>query len=156
MWRCPVRGLVLPSLFAWPVLVTLEGSDPVPVTPDQDRTIEQITLIVDSVEYTLRLLVAQDTTIAALPSTVSGFADVVDIANSSTENVFQILEPVPSQDSMAHALATFMALDRTISFLSCLAMNETGSGRVKTTSECRDLVYPISPLAAFVRALFRV
>jgi len=123
------------------------------VTPDQDSTIKQITLSVHSVEYTLRLLVAQDTTIAALPSTVSGFTDVVDFANSSTENVFQILEPVPSQDSRAHALATFMALDRTVLFLSWLAMNETASGRVKTTSECRDLVYQIPPLADFFRAL---
>ena len=154
----PREGLVLPALFAWPVLVSLGSSPPVAVTPDLSNPIQQVTLLVDAVEYTLRLLVAQDS-VPCLSNTVGStgnYADAVSIANGATETVLRLLEPPETLDSRAHALATFMALDRTVLFLSGLAMNETGPGRVKTTSECRDLIYPISPLGAFVRALCRV
>jgi hypothetical protein len=151
------EGLVLPPLFDWPLMVSMDGSSgEVPIKPDPDRSIQQITLTIDSVDYTLRLLLAQGTCPLVPVSPPSSFTDVVEMASAPTEQLFAILEPVETLDSRAHALATFMALDRTVLFLSSLAMNETGPGRVKTTNECRDLLYPVSPLAAFVRALCRV
>ncbi len=151
----PREGLLLPGLFSWPVLLTLDSSLPVAVSPDPDRLIQEVKISVESVEYTLRLLIAQH--MGIIPETQTGnYGDVVSVSNGSPESLMNLLEPVPTLDLRCHALATFMALDRTVLFLSNLALNETSPGRVKTTSECRDLLYPASQLAAFVRGLCRV
>jgi hypothetical protein len=84
---------------------------------------------------------------------VSDFSDVVALAND-TQEAFRLLDH--PMDERAHAVATFMALDQSVLFLSQIALSETGPGRVQTTNEVRDLLYPISPLAAFTRGLCRV
>ena len=152
----PREGLLLPALFGWPVLVSLDSSVPVAVSADPDRLIQEVTLTVDSVDYSLRLLIAHHNPPPPLMSVNGGYSDVVTLSNGSAESLIELLEPVPSIDSRSHALATFMALDKTVLFLSTLALNETKPGRVETTCECRDLLYPASPLAAFVRAICRV
>lgn len=154
----PREGLLLPgATVEWPMAVAIGSSKQVPIEPDDARPIREVKLVSEEgVEYTLRLLLSQsssqDVEETAYHST-SPYTDVIAIANTGP---FRLLESVKNLDEHAHALATFMALDQSVLFLSRLALSETGPGRVQTTNECRDLLYPISPLSAFVRAICRV
>ena len=146
----PRDGVILPALLSWPLMVSIDTS--VPVLVDKADSTQQIGLVVDSIEYTVRILIACTPSAApAVPS--EQYIDVVAIANSP--DAVQLLDSVPQLDLHAHALATFMSLDKTIIYLSKLVMAETSPSRVPTTSECRDLLYPVSPVAAFTRSLCR-
>jgi len=124
--------------------------------------VQQVTLTHhDGQEYTVRvLLVAGPAGIpphaSASPNQVSEIASYVN-APSSIDVLFGVMERVqPGMlDSISHALCTYMNLDRAVIFTSKLALAETGPSRVTTTSECRDLCFPICPIGSWVRAVCR-
>lgn len=151
----PREGTILPPLVSWPLFVSFDASVAIAVTADSDRPIQQVVLLAGEVEYMVRFLL-----VAAAPGPIvstnpgSDYVAAVSIANDAQS--IKLLDNIATIDMHAHALATFMALDKTVLLLSSLALAETGPGRVRTTCECKDLLYPVSPLAALVRAICRV
>ena len=164
----PREGLILPFLAAtgstW--LLAIESSPVVLVSVDPISPYQQITLAVDGIDYTLRILftgaprnvagkaLTSSSILTPDHSPISSYAEAAAFA--ATPESVSILDKLNALDSNAHALVTFMPLDKTILVLSKLALAETGLGRVKTTCESKDLLYPISPLSAFVRSICRV
>lgn len=164
----PREGLILPFLSAtgstW--LLAIDSSPVVPVSVDPSSPYQQITLAVDGIDYTLRILftgaprnaagtaLTSSSILTPDHSPISSYAEVAAFA--ATPESVSILDKLHALDSHAHGLVTFMPLDKTILVLSKLALAETGLGRVKTTCESKDLLYPISPLSAFVRSICRV
>ena len=159
----PREGLILPFLSRSVIQVSIDPGHPVTVDPDDplQSPMREIRLIGQGgFEYTVRILIVLSSHIDDPPSSASTTAVTAAINDPSCtmESLAQFLETCSpgNLDICAFGLANFLTLDRAVIFLSKLALTETGPSRVPTTSECRDLCYPVSPLSAFIRSISRV
>lgn len=162
----PREGLILPFVTQQPIQVSVDPLHPVTIDPDDSviGPVREIRLIggQGSFEYTVRILIvlSQTSVDDSSPSPINSLtvAGAINDSSCSMESLAQFLETSPpgELDVRAFALANVLTLDRAVIFLSKLALTETGPSRVPTTSECRDLCYPVSPLSAFIRSISRV
>ena len=142
----PREGTLVPLLLNWPLSVSISDSVPATVSEDPDSPYQQITLSVSNEEYVCRILICTS-------PDLSGSGQHVDPPRVLDAS---LLDNVATADAAGHALALLLSVEKSILILSKLALQETALGRVTTTSEVRDLLYPISPVAAFMRGLCRV
>jgi hypothetical protein len=159
----PREGLILPYLSRQPIRVSVDASHPVAIDELNNMPVREIQLIgIGGFEYTVRVLVVSTTNRPDLDDSSPSPANIAGTINDSSvcsmDLLAQFLETSPTADldSRAFALANTLTLDKAVIFLSKLALTETGPSRVPTTSECRDLCYPVSPLSAFIRSISRV
>ena len=160
------EGLILPLLSCKPVHVSLDPSHPIAIDHAGDTTnqVREIRLVGPGggFEYAVRLLIVSSCFLENKlegnfysPSVVSMAVNDPSCTIDSLSRFLENSTPL-ELDDRAFALVNFLSLDRAVIFLSKLALTETGPSRVHTTSECRDLCYPVSPLSAFIRSVFRV
>lgn len=159
----PREGLILPYLSRQPIHVSVDPAHPVAIGEAQTNPAREIQVIgPGGFEYTVRVLVVSTSSRSELDDSSPLSVNIASTLNDSTvcsmDTLAQFLETSPTDelDLRAFALANTLTLDKAVIFLSKLALTETGPSRVPTTSECRDLCYPVSPLSAFIRSISRV
>ena len=160
----PREGLMLPFVTRSAIQVSIDPAHPVTINPGDAAVspMREIRLIGQGgFEYTVRILIVlsspdnDDSPSLLSPSAVPAAINDPSCTMDSLAHFLETCSP-GNLDVCAYGLANFLTLDRAVIFLSKLALTETGPSRVPTTSECRDLCYPVSPLSAFIRSITRV